>query len=51
MPRRTPIQIALLVVGLGAWGWGVRIDDHRLEWVGIAFFAAATLLRVFKPRH
>jgi uncharacterized membrane protein len=48
--RRTEIQLALLVVGLVVWGYGQRIDDGRLMVVGIAFFAAATLLRLFKKR-
>ena len=48
--RRTEIQLALLVVGLVVWGYGQRIDDGRLMVVGIAFFAAATLLRLLKKR-
>ena len=48
--RRTEIQLALLVVGLVVWGYGQRIDDGRLMVVGIAFFAAATLLRLPKKR-
>ncbi|HEY5060989.1 MAG TPA: hypothetical protein VII52_05595 [Gemmatimonadaceae bacterium] len=50
MPRRTPIQLALLAVGLIAWAYGQRIDDARLTYVGVAFFATAFLLRFFKPR-
>ena len=50
MARRTEIQLALLVVGLVVWGYGQRIDDGRLMVVGIAFFAAATLLRLLKKR-
>jgi hypothetical protein len=46
--RRTEIQLALLVVGLGVWGYGQRIDDARLRIVGIVLFAVATILRFFK---
>jgi hypothetical protein len=46
--RRTEIQLALAAIGLVVWGYGARVDDHRLEWIGIAFFAAATALRFFK---
>ena len=51
MSRRTEIQIALLVMGLIVWGYGERVDDPRLRYIGIGFFAAATLLRFWKrPR-
>jgi hypothetical protein len=50
MARRTPIQLALLAVGLVVWGYGQRVDDGRLQMIGIVFFAAATLLRLFKNR-
>jgi hypothetical protein len=50
MPRRTPIQLALLAVGLLAWAYGQRSDDSRLTYVGLAFFAAAFVLRFLKPR-
>ncbi len=50
MARRTEIQLALLLVGLVVWGYGQRVDDGRLRGIGIAFFAAATLLRLFKGR-
>ena len=48
--RRTEIQLILAAIGLVVWGYGARVDDHRLEWIGIAFFAAATALRFFKRR-
>lgn len=46
--RRTEIQLALAAIGLVVWGYGARTDDRRLQWTGIAFFAAATALRFFK---
>jgi hypothetical protein len=50
MKRRTEAQLALLLMGVIVWGYGQRIDDNRLTWVGLAFFAAATALRFVKPR-
>ena len=50
MARRTPIQLALLAVGLIAWAYGQRSDDQRLVWLGIAFLVLATLLRFAKRR-
>jgi hypothetical protein len=48
--RRTEIQIALLLVGISVWGYGTRADIDVLKYIGIVLFAAATLLRLFKPR-
>ncbi|HXT17868.1 MAG TPA: hypothetical protein VN706_19685 [Gemmatimonadaceae bacterium] len=48
MAHRTPIQIALLIVGLVAWGFGMRGNDGRLTWIGLGLFAAAFLLRFWK---
>jgi len=46
--RRTEIQLGLAAIGLVVWGYGARMGDSRLQWIGIAFFAAATALRFFK---
>ena len=48
--RRTEIQLALAAIGFIVWAYGARSDDTRLQWVGIAFFAAATALRFLKKR-
>jgi hypothetical protein len=48
--RRTEAQLALLVIGVIVWGYGQRVEDNRLTWIGLAFFAAATLLRFFKRK-
>jgi hypothetical protein len=48
MSLRTEVQIACLVIGLIVWGYGQRIDNTLLRWMGIGFFAAATLLRFLK---
>ena len=50
MPRRTVIQLALLVVGLVAWALGQRTEDQRFQYIGLGFFAAAFVLRFFKHR-
>ena len=51
MPRRTPIQLALLGAGMVVWGYGQRTDDSRLTYVGLAFFAAAFLLRFMRTKE
>lgn len=50
MKRRTELQLALLLMGLIVWGYGSRVDDRRLTWIGLGFFAVATILRLFKKR-
>ena len=50
MQHRTIAQLALLVIGLMVWGYGTRVDDERLRWVGIGCFTVAFLLRVFKKK-
>lgn len=50
MSHRTELQLGLLVIGLIVWGYGERVDDVRLRYIGIGFFAAAFLLRIFKRK-
>jgi hypothetical protein len=50
MTHRTEAQLALLVIGVIVWGYGQRVEDNRLTWIGIVFFAAATALRFFKRK-
>ena len=50
MKRRTELQLAFLVMGLIVWGYGQRTDDSHLTWIGLGFFAAATILRFFRKR-
>ena len=38
-------KLALAVVGLATWAWGVRIDSPSVRWIGIALIGAAVLLR------
>ena len=49
-PYRTEIQIGLLVIGMIVWGYGQRVDDGTLRWVGIGIFAVAAALRLLKRR-
>ena len=49
--RRTEIQLALAAIGVVVWAFGVRAEDARLQWTGIAFFGAATVVRLFKKGH
>lgn len=51
LPRRTIIQIALAIMGLITFGYGVRVDHEPLRWIGIAFFAAAFALRFWPKAH
>jgi hypothetical protein len=46
----TSVKVALAVVGLVVWGYGVRVDDPVLRWVGVALFAGAVLLRFLSRR-
>ena len=50
MNRSTQIRLALAVIGLLAWGYGQRVDDATIRWVGIGFLAMALLLR-FLPKR
>jgi hypothetical protein len=50
MKRRTEAQLALLLIGVIVWGYGQRIEDNRLTWIGLAFFVAATALRFLKKK-
>jgi hypothetical protein len=46
----TRIKFALALIGLVIFVAGARMDDARLRFIGIGFFAAAWLLRFVKPR-
>ena len=50
MKFRTEAQLALLLMGVIIWGYGQRVEDNRLTWMGLAFFAVAAALRFFKRR-
>jgi len=50
MGTRTLAQLALLLIGLIVWGYGARVGNERLTLIGVAFFAAAFVLRFFKKK-
>jgi hypothetical protein len=50
MHPRTVAQLALLIIGLIVWGYGARVDDNRLRWIGIGCFGLAFVLRLLKKR-
>ncbi|HEY4305618.1 MAG TPA: hypothetical protein VGM82_14185 [Gemmatimonadaceae bacterium] len=50
MQPRSIAQLALLVIGVIVWGYGMRVNDERLRWIGVGCFAAAFLLRFLRKR-
>ena len=50
MTNHTGAQIALALAGLLLFGYGVRADSQTIRWIGIAFVAAAAILRFVGPR-
>lgn len=44
------VKLAIAVVGIITWAYGVREDDHRVRWMGIALIAGAFLLRFLFTR-
>jgi hypothetical protein len=44
------LKVAVVVVGLALWAYGFRADIPIYRWVGVAFVAAAFLLRFLGPR-
>ena len=45
------VRLALLIVGIATWFYGVRFDREEVRWLGIAFLAIAIVLRfVRRPR-
>ncbi len=47
----TWMKVALATVGIITWAYGVREDDHRVRWLGIAFLACAFLFRFISRRR
>jgi hypothetical protein len=43
-------RVALMIVGLAVWGYGVKADDAQLRLIGIGLLAASLILRFFKRR-
>ncbi len=50
MTRTTILKLALLVVGLFLFAYGVRERLADVRWAGIAFIAIAFLMRLVERR-
>ena len=50
MDPLTRTKVALALIGLVLFGAGVRLERVELRWIGLAFVAAAWLLRFVRPR-
>jgi hypothetical protein len=50
MTRYTQLKLAFAVIGIVVWGYGQRVDDAILRWLGIALLVVAFLLR-FLPKR
>ena len=46
----TSIKVALAAVGLCVWAYGYRVESPQVRWMGIAFLAAAVVLRFIARR-
>jgi hypothetical protein len=46
----TAAKVALATIGLLVWGYGYRADSAEIRWVGIAFLAAAVVMRLVGRR-
>jgi hypothetical protein len=46
--KRTTAQVALLIVGMVLFGYGVAVDEERLRLMSLAFFIPAFVLRFFR---
>lgn len=51
MTRTILARVALMVMGILVWGYGVRADDTQLRMIGIGLLAASLILRFFRPRR
>jgi hypothetical protein len=45
MTTVTSVKVALVVIGIIVWAYGVRVDDRTFTWIGIGFLVVAFLLR------
>ena len=50
MNRHTQVRLAIALIGVMVWGYGTRVDDSRLRWIGIALLAVTLVLR-FMPKR
>ena len=45
------VKLAVALVGLLTWAYGVYVDAPSVRWLGIAFLVAAFLLRFIRRRR
>ena len=51
MTRLSHLKLGLTAVGVILLMYGIRTDQNRFRWFGIAFVAAAVILRFWTPRR
>jgi len=51
MSALSQLKLGLALIGLILFGYGMRVDDGRLRWMGIGFLAAAAMLRFIRKRR
>ena len=51
MSALSQLKLGLALIGLILFGYGMRVDDMTLRWIGVGFLAAATVLRFVKPKR
>ncbi len=44
-------KVVCAVLGITAFGLGIRLEDDRLRWSGLGLVALAWLLRFARPRR
>ena len=51
MSTLTRAKLACALLGIAAFGVGIRLQDDRLRWTGLGLVALAWLLRFAGPRR
>ena len=51
MSLLTSVKLGAAIIGVILVGWGMRVDDARVRWIGIGFLAVSWLTRFGKPRQ
>ncbi len=48
--RITTAKLALALIAISLFGWGIKTESNGLRLAGIAFLVAALALRFIRPR-
>lgn len=51
LSKLSVLKLGFAMAGLATFGVGLRVDDARVRWIGIALVAIAWLLRFAAPRR